>query len=195
MNQKNPKVEFFFTKAKQWKDEYAKLREIALDCPLTEEVKWGVPCYTIDDKNVVLIHGFKEYCAMLFVKGVLMKDPAKILIIQTENVQSARQLRFKNLDEIEEMAHVIKAYIMEAIEVEKSGAKVEFKKTTEFKMPAEFQARLDTDEKLSIAFNSLTPGRQRAYLLFFGSPKQEKTRLARIDKFYEQILSGKGLDD
>ena len=195
MNNKNPKVDFFFNKAVQWNAEYAKLREIALDCPLKEEVKWGVPCYTIDDKNVVLIHGFKEYCAMLFVKGVLMKDPAKILIIQTENVQSARQIRFSSLDQIEEMEHVIKSYILEAIEVERSGLKIEFKKTTEFKMPEEFQARLDSDEKLKAAFTSLTPGRQRAYLLFFGSPKQEKTREARIDKFYQQILAGKGLDD
>jgi len=148
MNNKNPKVDFFFNKAVQWNAEYAKLREIALDCPLTEEVKWGVPCYTIDDKNVVLIHGFKEYCAMLFVKGVLMKDPAKILIIQTENVQSARQIRFSSLDQIVEMENVIKSYILEAVEVERSGLKIEFKKTAEFKMPEEFQARLDSDEKI-----------------------------------------------
>lgn len=195
MNPKNPKVAFFFDKAVQWKAEYEKLREIALDCPLTEEVKWGVPCYTVEGKNVMLIHGFKEYCAILFPKGVLMQDPENILIIQTENVQSARQLRFRSVEQIEGMAATIKEYILEAIQVELSGKKVEFKKTTEFNMPEEFQVKLDQDPNLQAAFEKLTPGRQRAYLLFFSSPKQAKTREARVEKMLEKILAGKGLDD
>lgn len=195
MNPKNPKVAFFFDKAEQWKAEYGRLREIALDCPLTEEVKWGVPCYTVEGKNVMLIHGFKEYCAVLFPKGVLMQDPQNILIIQTENVQSARQLRFKSLEQIEGMANLIKEYILEAIQVELSGRKVEFKKTTEFNMPEEFQVRLDQDPKLQESFEKLTPGRQRAYLLFFSAPKQAKTREARVEKMMGKILAGKGMDD
>jgi len=191
----NPKVEFFFTKAKQWQEEYKKLRMITLDCDLTEELKWGCPCYTIDGKNIVLIHGFKEYCALLFMKGALFKDPNGILIQQTENVQSARQIRFSNVQEIIEMEPILKAYINEAIVVEKEGLQVEFKKATEFSMPDEFQNKLDENSELEIAFYALTPGRQRAYLLYFSAPKQSKTREARVEKYAQHILEGKGLND
>lgn len=195
MNNPNPKVDFYFQKAKKWQAEQEKLREIALDCQLTEELKWGVPCYTFEKSNVVLIHAFKDYCAFLFHKGVLLNDPVGILIQQTENVQVARQIRFTDVEEIEEMEHVLKGYIAEAIEVEKSGLKVELKKTAEFKMPEEFQKSLDEDPALKTAFESLTPGRQRAYLLYFSSAKQSKTREARIEKYMPQILEGKGLND
>lgn len=193
--EKNPKIEFFFEKATQWQDEYKFLREIPLSCGLMEEVKWGVPCYTYQDTNVVLIHGFKEYCALLFHKGVLLKDPENLLIQQTENVQSARQMRFTNLQQIQELLPHIRAYIYEAIEVERLGLKVEHKKTSEFVVAEEFQARLDVDAELKTAFEALTPGRQRAYLLHFSQPKQAKTREARIDKCREMILIGKGLND
>lgn len=193
--EKNPKIEFFFEKATQWQDEYKFLREIPLSCGLMEEVKWGVPCYTYQDTNVVLIHGFKEYCALLFHKGVLLKDPENLLIQQTENVQSARQMRFTNLQQIQELLPHIRAYIYEAIEVERLGLKVELKKTSEFVVAEEFQARLDVDTELKTAFEALTPGRQRAYLLHFSQPKQAKTREARIDKCREMILIGKGLND
>ena len=195
MAEMNPKVDAFIGRAKQWRLEYEELRKIALDCPLTEELKWGVPCYTHDGKNVVLIHGFKEYCAMLFVKGALLKDPLNILITQTENTQSARQLRFTSDQEIAEMSHIIKAYILEAIEVETSGQKIEYKKTTEFNMPDEFRQKLNAIPALKAAFEGLTPGRQRAYLLYFSAAKQAKTREARIEKYIPQILDGKGLDD
>jgi len=195
MNGMNPKVEFFFSKAKQWQEEYKKLRMITLDCDLTEELKWGCPCYTIDGKNIVLIHGFKEYCALLFMKGALFKDPNGILIQQTENVQSARQIRFSNVQEIIEMEPILKAYINEAIVVEKEGLQVEFKKATEFSMPDEFQNKLNENSELEIAFYALTPGRQRAYLLYFSAPKQSKTREARVEKYAQHILEGKGLND
>jgi uncharacterized protein YdeI (YjbR/CyaY-like superfamily) len=194
-NAMNPKVDFFFNKAKQWQDEYEKLRTIALNCGLTEELKWGCPCYSLNKQNIVLIHGFKEYCAYLFFKGALLSDTHGILIQQTENVQSARQIRFTNLHEIIDLESTLKAYIFEAIEVEKAGLKVEFKKTEEFKVCAEFQYKLDHIPALKTAFEALTPGRQKGYLLYFAQAKQSKTREARVEKYIPQILDGKGLDD
>ncbi len=195
MNKTNPKVDFFFTKAKQWREEFQKLRSIILDCPLTEELKWGQPCYTIQKRNIVLIHGFKEYCALLFFKGALLKDADGILIQQTKNVQSARQIRFTNVGEIVQMEPILKVYIDEAIEVEKAGLKVKLKKTSEFTIPEEFQKKLDTIPALKAAFAALTPGRQRAYLFYFSAPKQSKTRESRVEKCLQQILDGKGLND
>jgi uncharacterized protein YdeI (YjbR/CyaY-like superfamily) len=195
MNSMNPKVDFYFGEGRKWHDELVKLRKIVLDCPLTEELKWGVPCYTFQKSNIVLIHVFKEYCAMLFVKGVLLKDPDGILIQQTENVQAARQVRFTNTQEIEAQEANLKAYIKEAIEVERSGLQVPYKKATEFAIADEFQARLEENPGLSDAFYALTPGRQRGYLLFFSAPKQSATRLARVEKYTKQILAGKGLND
>src|SRR5438128_11030876 len=191
----NLKVDFYFKKAGKWQDELAYLRTIVLDCGLTEVLKWGVPCYTLQQKNVVLIHDFKEYCALLFVKGALLKDPNNILIQQTENVQAARQIRFTNVPEIVEMEPILKAYIYEAIEVEKAGLKVNFKKTSEFKIPEEFQKKLDETPALKKAFAALTPGRQRGYLFYFSQPKQSKTRESRVEKCMQQILNGKGLND
>ena len=191
----NPKVDFFFSKAKQWQEEFKKLRMIMLDCQLTEELKWGVPCYTFQKRNIVLMHGFKEYCALLFMKGALLKDAKGILIQQTENVQAARQIRFTNVREIVEMETVLKSYIDEAIEVEKAGLKVNLKKSTEFIIPEEFQNRLDEIPALKTAFDALTPGRQRAYILYFSAPKQSKTRESRVEKCMQQILNGKGLND
>ena len=195
MNTKNPKVDAFLSREKKWTEEFKKLREIILDCNLTEELKWGVPCYTYEKKNIVLMHGFKDYCATLFPKGALLKDPDHILIIQTENVQAARQVRFTNVQQIELLEPILKAYIQEAIEVEKSGLKVEFKKTEEFNMPEEFQEYLHEMPDLKTAFEGLTPGRQRAYLLYFSAPKQSKTRVARIEKSIQPIFDGKGLND
>jgi uncharacterized protein YdeI (YjbR/CyaY-like superfamily) len=192
---RNPKVDFFFKKAEKWQEEFEKLRSILLDCPLAEELKWGVPCYTFQDKNIVLMHGFKEYCALLFVKGALLKDEQGILITQTENVQSARQARFTNVQEIVALEPVLKEYVHEAIEVEASGLQVKYKKTTEFSMPEEFQSILEEDPALQAAFESLTPGRQRGYLLYFSAPKQSKTRTARVEKYRQQILEGRGLND
>ena len=191
----NPKVDFFFDKSSQWQKEYKQLRTLVLDCGLTEELKWGVPCYTHQGNNVVLIHGFKEYCALLFHKGALLSDPEGILIQQTENVQSARQIRFTGLQEIVGMGKILKSYIYEAIEVEKAGLKVEMKKTKEYSIPEEFQAKLDENNALKEAFNALTPGRQRGYLLHFAAAKQAKTREARVEKLIPQILNGKGLND
>ncbi|SDT06936.1 Uncharacterized conserved protein YdeI, YjbR/CyaY-like superfamily, DUF1801 family [Mucilaginibacter mallensis] len=191
----NPKVDFYFNKAKKWQEELEQLRMIALDCGLDEELKWGCPCYTFRASNIVLIHAFKEYCAFLFFKGALLNDAEGILIQQTENVQAARQIRFTNIREIVEMAPTLKAYIYEAIEVEKAGLKVELKTTTEFTMAGEFQYKLDKIPALKTAFYALTPGRQRAYLLHFSAPKQSKTREARVEKYIPQILDGKGLDD
>lgn len=191
----NPKVDAFMERADKWREEFEKLRAIALDCDLAEELKWGQPCYAVDGNNIVLMHGFKEYCALLFFKGALMKDPNGILIQQTENVQSARQIRFINTGEIAQLKPVLKAYILEAIEVEKAGLKVEMKKTEEFAMPDEFKARLDADSSLKEAFAALTPGRQRAYLLHFSQAKQAKTREARIEKCIPDIFVGKGLND
>jgi uncharacterized protein YdeI (YjbR/CyaY-like superfamily) len=195
MNNMNPKVDFFFIKAKQWQEELEHLRTVILDCGLTEELKWGVPCYTFQKNNIVLIHGFKEYCAILFHKGALLSDANGILIQQTEHVQAARQIRFSNIQEIIKMETVIKTYIYEAIEVEKAGLKVELKKTTEFNMPEEFQHKLDEIPALKMAFEALTPGRQRAYLLHFSAPKQSKTRESRVEQCMQLILNGKGLND
>jgi uncharacterized protein YdeI (YjbR/CyaY-like superfamily) len=195
MDKPNPKVDGFISKAKQWQEEYEELREIILDCELTEDFKWGVPCYTLGNKNIVLMHGFKEYCAILFPKGALLKDPAGILIQQTENTQAARQIRFTDADQIIEMEPAIKTYVAEAIEVEKAGLEVDFKKTSEFNMPEEFQAQLEENPALKTAFESLTPGRQRAYLLYFSDAKQSKTRAARVERYTPQILAGKGLND
>ena len=195
MNNTNPKVDFYFIKEKKWQEELEKLRTIILDCQLTEELKWGVPCYTFQKSNIVLIHVFKEYCAILFVKGALLKDANGILIQQTENVQAARQIRFTNVKEIVGMETILKDYIYEAIEVEKAGLKVNYKKATEFSIPDEFQNKLDENPALETAFYALTPGRQRAYLLYFSAPKQSKTREARVEKYMPQILNGKGLND
>src|SRR6267154_3516574 len=191
----NPKVDFFFRKAKPWQEEFEKLRTLVLDCGLTEELKWGKPCYTFEKSNIVLIHGFKEYCALLFMKGALLKDANGILIQQTENVQAARQIRFTNVREIVEMESVLKAYIKEAIEVEKAGLEVDYKKTSEFVIPEEFQNRLDESPALKTAFDALTPGRQRGYILYFSAAKQSKTRESRVEKCVQQILDGKGLND
>ena len=191
----NPKVDFYFSKAGKWQGELEQLRTIALDCQLTEELKWGTPCYTHQQKNIVLIHDFKEYCAFLFFKGALLKDTEGILIQQSENVQAARQIRFTNLKEIVEQKNILKAYIYEAIEIEKAGLKVELKKTSEFPVSEEFQKQLDEDSTLKKAFEALTPGRQRAYLLHFSQPKQGKTREARVENAIPQILDGKGLND
>jgi uncharacterized protein YdeI (YjbR/CyaY-like superfamily) len=191
----NPKVDEYLSKAKKWKIESEKLRDIVLDCELTEEFKWMHPCYTFENKNIVLIHGFKDYCALLFHKGALLQDANGILIRQTENVQAARQIRFTNIEEIVEMESILKAYIYEAIEVEKSGKEVEFKKNTEIIISDELQIKFDESPALKIAFESLTPGRQRAYLLHFSQPKQSKTRESRIEKCIPQILDGKGLND
>ncbi|SCW64568.1 Uncharacterized conserved protein YdeI, YjbR/CyaY-like superfamily, DUF1801 family [Paenibacillus tianmuensis] len=191
----NPKVDGFLRKAKKWKEEYEKLRQFVLDCELTEEFKWMHPCYTFEEKNIVLIHGFKEYCALLFHKGALLQDAHGILVQQTENVQSARQIRFTHVQEIVEMETILKAYIHEAIEVEKAGLEVTFKKNTEFIIPEELQNKFDEIPALKTAFEALTPGRQRAYLLYFSQPKQSKTRESRVEKYMEQILNGKGLND
>ena len=195
----NPKVDFYFSKAKKWQEELEKLRMILLDCQLTEELKWGVPCYTFQKSNIVLIHVFKEYCALLFFKGTLLKDANNILIQQTENVQAARQIRFTTanggIQEIVKMKAILKAYIHEAIEVEKAGLKVPLKKTKEFSIPEEFQKKLNKTPALKTAFKALTPGRQRGYLLYFSQPKQSKTRESRIEKYTQQILNGKGLND
>ena len=190
----NPRVDFFF-KSVKWHEEYEKLRMIALDSGLKEELKWGCPCYSDDKKNIILIHGFKDYCAVLFFKGALLKDPKGILIQQTKNVQSARQVRFTNVKEIIKLEPTLKKYIKEAIEVEKAGLKVTLKKTTDYEVPEEFQARLDKMPALKRAFAALTPGRQRAYIFYFSQPKQAKTREARVEKYLQQILNGKGLDD
>ena len=195
MNNMNPKVDFFFEKGKKWRKEYEQLRMIVLGCGLTEELKWGCPCYTFEKSNIVLIHGFKEYCALLFFKGALLNDTDGILIQQTENVQSARQVRFTSVKEIVKMEHSLKAYIYEAIEVEKAGLKVKLKKTSEYKIPEEFQKKLNKTPELKTAFYALTPGRQRAYIFYFSQPKQSKTRESRVEKSMKQILSGKGLDD
>ncbi|WHY73801.1 YdeI/OmpD-associated family protein [Fictibacillus enclensis] len=192
----NPKVEAFFIRAKKWKEEFEKLRSIVLSCEeLTEDFKWMHPCYTFEGKNVVLIHGFKEYCALLFHKGALLQDPHGILIQQTENVQAARQIRFTNVQEIAELEPFIKEYIQQAIEVEKAGLAVDFKETKEFTIPEELQLKFDENPDLKTAFQDLTPGRQRAYVLYFSQAKQPKTRLSRVEKYTQHILEGKGLND
>jgi uncharacterized protein YdeI (YjbR/CyaY-like superfamily) len=191
----NPKVDFYFNKEQKWQNEIAKLRGIALTCGLNEELKWGCPCYTLQGNNIVLIHVFKEYCAFLFFKGALLQDAGSILIQQTENVQAARQARFTSAEQIEQQAATLKAYIYEAIEVEKAGLKVELKKTADFAVAEEFQQKLDENPALKIAFEALTPGRQKGYLLHFSQAKQTKTREARVEKAVPQIMAGKGLDD
>lgn len=192
----NPKVDLFLEKANKWKEEMVLLRNIALsNNELTEDYKWLHPCYTVNGKNVVLIHQFKEYCALLFHKGALMSDPDTLLIQQTENVQAARQLRFTSVEQIKELESVIKDYINEAIEIEESGKRVALKKTADFEIPEEFQTKLNADADLKRAFNALTPGRQRAYLFYFSQAKQSKTREQRIEKYIPKILDGKGMDD
>jgi uncharacterized protein YdeI (YjbR/CyaY-like superfamily) len=191
----NPKVDFYFNKAKNWQEEIRKLRMIVLDCQLTEELKWGVPCYTFQKTNIILIHVFKEYCALLFFKGALLKDTEDILIQQTKNVQAARQIRFTNVREIVKMKPILKAYIYEAIEVEKAGLKVNFNEKTKLIFPEEFQKKLNKIPGLKAAFDALTQGRQRAYNLYFSAPKQSKTRESRVEKCMQQILNGKGLND
>jgi|ERR1035437_3175077 uncharacterized protein YdeI (YjbR/CyaY-like superfamily) len=191
----NPIVDKVLIKEKKWHDEFAKLRAIVLNCGLTEELKWGCPCYTVNNSNVVLIHGFKEYCALLFIKGSLLQDNEGVLIQQTENVQAGRQIRFTNLAEIIAKEPLLKAYIYEAVEVEKAGLKVEFKKNIDFTFPEEFQKQLDLNPALKKSFEALTPGRQRAYNFYFSEPKQSKTRESRVEKCKEDILNGKGLND
>lgn len=191
----NPKVDGFISKAQKWQTEFVQLRRILLGCQLTEELKWGVPCYTLEGRNIVLIHGFKEYCAILFFKGALLKDAQGILVRQTENVQASRQIRFTDVQEILELEPVLKAYIEEAIEVEKSGLDVEFKRETEYTVPEELQAKFEEMPALKPAFEALTPGRQRAYLLHFSQPKQSRTRVSRVEKCVPRILDGKGLND
>jgi uncharacterized protein YdeI (YjbR/CyaY-like superfamily) len=191
----NLKVDWFFSKDTKWQKEYEKLRMIILDCGLMEELKWGCPCYTFENTNIVLIHGFKEYCALLLFKGALLNDPNGILIQQTKNVQSARQIRFTNIKEIVRMEKILKAYVYEAIEVERAGLKVKLKKTSDYKIPEEFQKKLDKNKTLKAAFEKLTPGRQRAYIFYFSQAKQAKTREERVEKYLKQILGGKGLND
>jgi uncharacterized protein YdeI (YjbR/CyaY-like superfamily) len=195
MNTANPKVDFYFDKEKKWHEEFKQLRMLILDCGLNEELKWGCACYTFGKSNIVLIHGFKEYCALLFFKGALLNDADGILIQQTENVQAARQVRFTNVQEIAKIKKTLKAYIYEAIEVEKAGLKVKLKKTADFNIPKEFQNKLNKMPAMKKAFNALTPGRQRAYIFYFSQPKQSKTRESRIEKYMQQILDGKGLND
>jgi uncharacterized protein YdeI (YjbR/CyaY-like superfamily) len=195
MNSMNPKVDWFFNKAEKWQEEVNKLRTIVLDCGLTEELKWGNPCYTYQKNNIVLIHVFKEYCGLLFFKGALLNDTHGLLIQQTENVQVPRQMRFTNLIEVTEREAIIKSHIYEAIEVEKAGLKMPLKKTEDFKVPEEFQYKLDHIPALKTAFEALTPGRQRGYLFHFSQPKLAKTRQERVEKFIPKILDGKGWDD
>lgn len=191
----NSKVDFYFEKADKWKAVLEQLRDVALDCHLVEELKWGCPCYTFDGANIVLIHAFKEYCAFLFFKGALMKDPNKILIQQSDNVQAARQVRFTSSMDVSTKKEILKKYIFEAAEIEKSGQKVELKKVSEFEIAEELQNKFDADPDFKKAFYALTPGRQRAYLLHFSQPKQSKTREARVEKNMLRILDGKGLND
>jgi uncharacterized protein YdeI (YjbR/CyaY-like superfamily) len=191
----NPQVDFYFNKAKNWQEALAQLRTLVLDCGLTEELKWGVPCYTYRTGNVLLLHVFKEYCAVLFFKGVLLSDPNGLLVQQTENTQATRQLRFSSAQQVREMEAVVRATIQEAIEVEKAGLEVSFKQTADYALPEEFQVKLAEVSGLREAFEGLTPGRQRAYLLYFSAAKQAKTRVARVEKYLRQILDGKGLDD
>ena len=193
--EKNPKVDGFLKRAGKWREELTALRQIVLECPVTEELKWGKPAYTFKDRNVVIFQGFKDYCALLFPKGVLLKDPKLILIQQTEHVQAARQLRFTNLPEIVRLKSTIKAYVKEDIELEKAGKEVTYKKTSEFPVPEELRDRFRESPALKTAFQALTPGRQRGYLLYFGAAKQSKTRESRIDKCTSQSLEGKGLMD
>lgn len=194
-NNMNPKVDDFLRMTDKWRTEFEQLRRIILDRRLTEDLKWGVPCYTLDDKNIVLIHGFKEYCAILFIKGSLMKDPHGLLIQQTENVQAGRQIRFTSVQQIAAQETIIKDYLDEAIAIEKSGLEVEFKKTAEYTAPEELTSKFAEMPALKTAFEALTPGRQRGYIYFFSGAKQVKTRVVRIEKYVPKILEGKGIDD
>lgn len=194
-NEMNPKVDWFFQKTTRWRGEFAQLRKIVLGSGLSEDLKWGQPCYSYQGNNVVLMHGFNDYCALLFMKGALLKDEVGVLVRQTENVRSARQLRFSNLQEVVGAENMIVSYINDAIEIEKSGQKVQRKSTAEFKVPEELQNRFNGDPAFKAAFDALTPGRQRGYLLHFSGAKQSKTREARIDKALDRIFEGKGLDD
>jgi len=195
MSGTNPKVDHYMAHAKQWQKELEQLRAIILDCKLTEELKWGVPCYTLNGANVVLVHVFKAYCAVLFFKGALLKDPEGILVQQTKNTQASRQIRFTSVEDVLGKKAAVKAYVKEAMAVEKAGLKVNFKSTEAFDMPEEFQSKLEEVPALRTAFEALTPGRQRAYLLHFSEPKQSKTKAARVEKCMPKIFSGKGLDD
>jgi uncharacterized protein YdeI (YjbR/CyaY-like superfamily) len=195
MNSTNPKVDFYFNKAAKWQEELEHLRTFLLACGLSEELKWGVPGYTFQQGNIALLHAFKDYCAVLFVKGALLRDAQGMLIQQTENTQAARQLRFTSLREIVALEPLVKAYIREAIEVEKAGLQVEFKKSADFIIPEELQQKMDELPGLKTAFKALTPGRQRTYLLHFSAPKQVKTRAARVEKWLLHILQGKGLQE
>ena len=195
VHMQNPKIDKFLKNTIQWRDEFTLLRSIILDCDLNEELKWGVPCYTFDDKNIVLIHGFKKYCAILFIKGALLQDPESILIQQTKNVQAARQIRFTNIKQINNLRSIIQKYIYQAIEIEKAGLEVNFKKDNLDSLPDELISAFKTDQSLKDAFEKLTPGRQRAYILYFTQPKQTKTKIARIEKWIPQIIAGKGLND
>jgi uncharacterized protein YdeI (YjbR/CyaY-like superfamily) len=191
----SPKVDAFLRRQTEWRAEFERLREIILDCGLNEDLKWGQPCYDLDGGNVVLMHGFKEYCAILFHKGSLLKDPKGILIQQTKNVQAARQIRFTSVPEITKLQKTLKAYIWEAIEVERAGLRVPFKKTEDFEMPEELKSKLAGNARLRTAFSALTPGRQRGYIYYFSQAKQAKTREARIEKCIPKILEGQGFDD
>ena len=191
----NAKVDAYLKRQDTWRAEFEKLRAILLESELTEELKWGHPCYTLDGKNVVLMHGFKEYCALLFHKGALLKDPKRVLVQQTKNVQSARQIRFASVADVTKLAKTIKAYVREATDIERAGLKVQFKKTEDFELPAEFETKLAKSAKLKKSFAALTPGRQRAYIFHFSQPKQSKTRAARVEKHVPRILEGLGLDD
>jgi uncharacterized protein YdeI (YjbR/CyaY-like superfamily) len=195
MNRSNPKVDVFLSKAKKWREEMEKLRTIILNCGLTEELKWGKPCYALQEKNIVIIQGFKAYCALLFFKGFLLKDPNGILVKTGENTRVGRQIRFTNVREIVKMETILNAYIYQAIEVEKAGLKVDLGKNTELVLPEEFQKKLDESPALKTAFDALTPGRQRAYNFYFSAPKQSKTRESRVEKWLQQILNGKGLNE
>lgn len=195
LQEMNPKVDAFLSRARKWRKEFEKLRAIVLGCGLTEDFKWMHPCYTIEGKNIVVIHGFKEYCALLFFKGALLKDPKGILVRQTENVQSGRQVRFTDVREIVKLEPTLREYVFEAVEVERAGLKVQLKKTTDYKIPEEFKTRLKANPALKAAFDGLTPGRQRAYLFYFSQAKQSKTRAARVEKYLPQILDGKGMND
>ena len=191
----NPKVDAYLNRIKHWQKEQTLLRTLLAKSTLTEDLKWGHPCYTLNDKNVILIHGFKDYCALLFLKGALLQDPQKILIRQTEQVQSARQIRFTSIQEIKKLTPTLKKYIQAAIAVEAAGLKVQLKKPADYPIPEEFQSALNANAALQTAFHSLTPGRQRAYLLHFNNAKQSTTRQSRIEKYTPHILQGKGMDD
>lgn len=192
----NAQAEQFFKNSRKWNEEYNLLRKIILENKsLEEDYKWMHPCYTFEGKNVVLIHGFKAYCALLFHKGALLKDPKSILIQQTENVQSARQIRFTNAEQIVKLKSVIKDYLKQAVEIEKSGKKIELKKVADYPIPEEFQQALNDDKELNKAFYALTPGRQKGYLFYFNQAKQSQTRQTRIEKYYQKILDRKGIDD